>query len=381
MRRLVPLASSIVAVDTVFFAVLTPLLPHFADKFDLSKAGAGILVGCYGGGALVAGIPAGIAASRFGPKRAALTGLSVVALASLGFALAPDVWLLGAARFCQGVGSVFSWAGALAWLVAEAPRERRGEMIGNAMGAAVFGALLGPALGATASVVGIRLAFFVVTGLAACLFIWAATTPGARPDPQPLSEARRAFRDRTMAGGLWLVVLPALLFGVLIVLVSLRLDHNGWGAVGIGALFLGVTALEVLLNPLLGRFTDRRGRLVPVRAALIGSALVSVAFAWARSPALVVVLTIVAGVVYGAFYTPGMAIIADGAERLGLAQGLAFGVMNASWAVGAVAGPAAGGALASAAGDALPYLLMAGLCVVTLAALRLRHAQPASVRA
>ena len=37
------LVGGIVFVDTMFFAALTPLLPDYADEFDLSKAGAGVL--------------------------------------------------------------------------------------------------------------------------------------------------------------------------------------------------------------------------------------------------------------------------------------------------------------------------------------------------
>jgi MFS family permease len=42
--------------------------------------------------------------------------------------------------------------------------------------------------------------------------------------------------------------------------------------------------------------------------------------------------------------------------------------MNSAWALGNVTGPVAGGALASAFGDAVPYLLGAGLCALTLLA-------------
>ena len=62
-----------------------------------------------------------------------------------------------------------------------------------------------------------------------------------------------------------------------------------------------------------------------------------------------------------------MALISDRAEEAGLAQGLAFGVMNLGWALGAALGPAAGGALAQAGGDVVPYLLLALLCLATLA--------------
>jgi MFS family permease len=65
-----------------------------------------------------------------------------------------------------------------------------------------------------------------------------------------------------------------------------------------------------------------------------------------------------------------MALISDGAEHARLAQGLAFGLMNAAWAAGNSIGPGAGGLLADHAGDAAPYLIASGLCIATLAALR-----------
>src|SRR5919197_1604442 len=366
MRRLVLLLSAIVAVDIMFFTALAPLLPHFVSRYDLSKGEAGVLSATYGAGVLGASIPGGVAASRLGPRQAALGGVALTSLSSVGFALAENAWTLGAARLLQGIGSAFSWAGALAWLVASAPRDRRGELIGTTMGAAVFGALLGPALGAVASAAGVRGTFLAVSALGVALFAWVLATPGAAPEPQPLSALRRA--DRRLLGGLWLLVLPALLFGVLVVLVPLKLHAHGWSGVAIGAVFLVTAAVEVVLNPLLGRLTDRRGRLVPVRLALVGSVAVSLGLAWAGPAPLVAALALAAGLAYGAFYTPGMALISDGAEQRRIAPGLAFGVMNGAWAAGNVVGPAVGGALAEAAGDALPYLLLAVVCLLTLLA-------------
>src|SRR5437773_10615911 len=167
MRRLPLLVSVVVAVDTLFFTALTPLIPRFADKYDLSKAGAGALVSAYAAGTLIGAVPGGLATIRLGPKRTVLIGLVLMTAASLGFALAGDIWGLGLSRFFQGVGSSCSWAGGLAWVIASTPRERRGELLGTAIGAAVFGALLGPVLGAVAGIVGIRAAFLGITVLGA----------------------------------------------------------------------------------------------------------------------------------------------------------------------------------------------------------------------
>src|SRR5919204_98590 len=43
MRRLLVLAAALVLVDTMLYAALTPLLPHFLHEFGLSKSRAGIL--------------------------------------------------------------------------------------------------------------------------------------------------------------------------------------------------------------------------------------------------------------------------------------------------------------------------------------------------
>lgn len=366
MRRLVLLLSTVVALDITFFTALAPLLPHLASHYGLTKAGAGLLFAAYGAGVLAASVPAGIAASRVGPRRAVLYGVAMTAAASFAFAFAGNAWTLGVARLVQGIGGAFSWAGALAWLVSAAPRDRRATLIGTTLGAAVLGALLGPVLGAVATLIGIRATFVGVGSVGIALCGWLAATPGVPAQPQSLSALRRA--DSILVGAMWLLVLPALLFGVLDVLAPLRLHAFGWGGVAIGAVFLASAALETILNPLIGRFTDRSGTLLPVRLALAASVLLSVALAWAETEALLAVLVIAAGVVYGAFYTPGMALISNRAEERGIAYALVFGVMNGAWAAGNVVGPALGGWLAGIAGDSLPYLLLAGVCALTLLA-------------
>ena len=170
-----------------------------------------------------------------------------------------------------------------------------------------------------------------------------------------------------------------MLFGVLDVLAPLpSVRASGWGSVAIGALFFVTAATETVLNPVLGRLTDRHGRLLPVRLALIGSIVVSLALAWSETAALVALLVFASAMAYGSFYTPGMALFSEGAERLGIAQGLAFGAMNGAWAAGALVAPAAGGVLAEAGGDALPYVLLAGICLATLVVAGPVYAQSSS---
>jgi MFS family permease len=369
VRRLRLLISAIVIVDTMLYAALVPLLPHYVDEYGLSKAAAGVLVAAYAAGVLAGAVPGGLVAARFGPKTAVLGGLVLTALASVVFGFSSDALMLGVARLVQGLGSALSWAGALAWLVAATPRERRGEMLGGAIGAAVFGALLGPVLGAVATETGPEATFAAVAAAGLALAVWAARSAGTAPEPQRLADALRAAREPVVLGALWLMVLPALLFGTLAVLVPLRLDDAGWSGAAIGAVFLVAAAFEIFVSPLAGRLSDRHGRLWPVRIALGASIVVSVALAWPGPAALSAALVVAAALAYGAFFAPAMALLADGAERLGIAQGLAFGLMNGAWALGNAVGPSAGGGLGQLAGDAVPFSLGAGVCAVTAAAL------------
>ncbi len=368
MRRLLLLVCTIIFVDALLFTALTPLVPGYADEFDLSKVGAGLLVAAFGAGALLGGIPGGIVAARFGPKYAVVGGLVLLAMASFAFALAGGAVTLGLARFVQGLSSTVTWAGALSWVSTTTPKERRGEALGFAFGVAVAGAILGPMFGGAADAIGIRTSFAALGGVAVVLGVLALLARSAAGEPLTSDGLARAFRDRRFVGGLWLNTLPALLFGMLVVLTPLALDDAGWSPLQIATVFFAAGLLEVVINPLLGRVTDRRGRLLPIRFALTGSLAVACLLALATEPLVIAVLVGAAAIAFGSMYTPGMALTSHRADSAGLPQGLAFGIMNSAWAVGALIGPALGGGLAETLGDSVPYLLGAVLCFGTLAA-------------
>src|SRR4029077_5469326 len=151
-------------------------------------------------------------------------------------------------------------------------------------------------------------------------------------------------------------------------LAPLRLADAGLGAAAIGAVWLVGAPFETVLSPVVGPMGDRRGLLRPVQAALAVSAGVSVGLAFSPRPLAYIPLLVLASGAYGVLFTPAFALIAEGAEQSRLAQGMAFGLMNAAWALGALIGPAAGGAVAAAFGDVVPFLISAGLCAGTLGA-------------
>src|SRR5439155_18106707 len=138
----------------------------------------------------------------------------------------------------------------------------------SAMGAAIFGALFGPVVGAAAALLGRAPVFGSLAALALVLAAWALRLESAPVEQPSAAAVGRALRNRRFVGGLLLMSLPALLFGVLGVLGPLHLAAAGWGAAAVGGVWLTGAALESAQAPLVGRLVDRRGRLLPVRVSL-----------------------------------------------------------------------------------------------------------------
>jgi len=372
VRRLFLLVAAVVLVDTMFFSAITPLLPTYRDELGLSKAAAGVLSGSYAAGTLLGSLPVGALVARLGVKPVLLAGLALMSGTSLAFGFADHIVLLDAARFVQGIGGACSWGAGLAWLITAAPPDRRGEVIGGAIAAAIGGVLLGPVLGGAATVASRELVFSLVAGLGVALAVSAFATPGPRAAKRSsLRAVVKAMASRPVVAAFWLAMLPSLYSGTLVVLGPLRLDEVGAGSLAIGGIFLVAAAFEGSVSAVVGRISDRRGRRAPIRVGLIGAAALAVVLPLPATPLALALAIVGAVVTLAAFWAPAFALLSDAGDAVGLDQGYAFALTNLAWAGGQVLGAVAGGWIAQRAGDAVPYAALAILCSITLVVLAL----------
>jgi MFS family permease len=379
MRRLLLLASAMVFLDVAFYAAIAPLLPSYVDELNLGKAAAGILSASYAAGTLIGALPAGYVASRIGPRRTVIIGLSLLGVSSLVFGLVHHIALLDAARFTQGCAGALIWSGALTWLITTTPEENRGAVIGSALGTAVAGALLGPALGALAASIGTGVVFGSVLVISLALAYAASRLPeSGSPETQPLREVLETLGSRPVVDASIFVGVPSVMFGAVEVLVPLRIDSLGGGHGLIAAGFIVGAAVEAVLAPIAGRFSDRVGRRSPYVIGLSICGLSMLIIAIAMSLGTLLAGLIVSAVGAGLCFAPAMTLIADVAEASRLHQGFAAALSNMAWASGQVLGGIGGGVVANATGYAAPSLGIAALMAVTVVyALRTLEAEPA----
>ncbi len=374
MRRLIALVSLLVAVDLTMWSAIVPLLPHYRSEFGLTKVESGWLLASFSLAVVAVSIPVGHLADRIGARRVVAAGGVAMAVATLGLGFAGSFWVLVAARAVQGVGDAAVWGAGVAWVAARAPAASRGAAVSFSNAAAVVGVIAGPFVGGVAtSTFGIRPTFAVAAAVSLGLAGWALVEPDVRAGAERRAGVRAALAaalsESLILASVVMILAVAVVGGALQVLVPLHLSAAGVGRSGIGAAYSAgamVGAVAILVS---GRAGDRFGRIPLAAGACAALAVLSGLLALPLSAALVVAVVVASGPVQSILYAVGYPLSADGADRANLGHGIAIGIVNLTWGVGAVVGPLAGPGVAQALGDRASYALLAILAAIAAAAI------------
>jgi MFS family permease len=159
MRRLYLAVSTTMFVDSLLYLAIIPLLPWYAEQYNLSTFQAAVLLAGYPITFLLVTTPAGWLAGRVGARRVVIGGICFFIAATVLFAWAPSGNAIIVARLLQGVGGGVGWAAAMSWMTGNTPPERRSRAVGMVSGVTSAGAVAGPLLGALAGATSTTLAF------------------------------------------------------------------------------------------------------------------------------------------------------------------------------------------------------------------------------
>lgn len=171
------------------------LLPLYVLELGGSVAAASAVVGLRGVGMMVADIPAGMLAARFGDRVVMLFAMILIGSAYLTYALVNEVSWFYLLAFINGAGSSTFLLGRMSYITAACSPRERGRVISMIAGSMRGAALLGPLAGAAlAEFIGFEATFMCLAATVVLGFLCVAMT--AIDDPPDLKKMRwRAVTD------------------------------------------------------------------------------------------------------------------------------------------------------------------------------------------
>lgn len=364
------------------FGIVAPILPQFAQSFDVSVTAAAIVVSAFAFTRLMFAPLSGWLVERVGERRTYIVGILIVAASSAACAFAQDYWQLLIFRGLGGIGSTMFTVAAMGLLIRLAPPTARGRISSLYSGSFLLGNIAGPAVGGLLAGFGMQLPFLVYAGALVLVAILVATQLPAAFAISSAPQDLAAVEPK----GLRKEVLP---LRVALGLPSYRAVltsgfANGWSAFGIRMALVPLFATAAL-----GAGPEVAGISLAVFAIGTGIALTfsgKLADTWGRKPMILAglavngvamgvlgftgnefwffVVSAVAGLGSGLMGPAQQAVVADviGNQRSG---GKVLATFQMSSDLGAIIGPIAAGVLVDSFSYGPAFLMATAVALIS----------------
>ncbi len=281
-------------VDMIGFAILFPLLPFYALRFNAEPWEIGWLIAAFSIVQLVVAPMWGRFSDRYGRRPAILLGLCTSAVAFVIFGFANSLALLLVTRLVQGIGG--GTTGVLQAYVGDSfePRERS-KALGWLSAATSAGVMIGPAIGSLSFGLGPEYPGLIAAGLCllniAFAWRWLPESPrhvernageeGAGAVPAVRRSVRAAMVEvmtkpkREVPRLIWIYAVGMLGFMSMTSVMPLLLESRfGVSEKTIGPFFIYIGFLSILMRAVvLGKAVDRFGETRVMRAGAISLAI------------------------------------------------------------------------------------------------------------
>ncbi|MCC3419838.1 MAG: MFS transporter [Microcoleus sp. PH2017_01_SCD_O_A] len=355
-------------------ASLLPTLPLYVQSVGGSKQQIGFVMGAFAIGLLLSRPQLGKIADSRGRKQVLLLGVSVAALAPIGYLLAQSVPLLLFLRAFHGI-SIAAFTTAYSALVTDlSPPGKRGELIGYMSLAAPIGLAFGPAMGGFIQAgIGYPALFAMSAAFATtALFI---TTKVVEPNFAELTKSDSLSEDKNSQKYwqmLWnprvripalVLLLVGLVFGTLSTFMPLFIQETKVN-LNPGLFYSTAAIASFSLRLVTGRASDKYGRGLFISGGLICYAVSMLLLYFANSSGAFLIAALVEGTAGGTVMPMMVTLMSDRCEPQ--ERGRLFSICIGGFDLGiALAGPTLG-----FVAEQVGYRNMFGLAAV-LAALAL----------
>lgn len=344
-----------IALTVMNMTLIVPVIPGFADHFEVSLAAAASLVSVFAAGRLLFRFWGGLSADRFGARRVSLVATVVVAAGAAVAAAAVEFWLVLVARLVQGLAVGALGVAASQHMLRITPRAHLGRATAIFQTGIVAGASIGPFFGGLLADLGdLRTPFWAQAALSLALvpvilIVMRDGSTEERSVRRSLGVARDLLRRPVFLGvmalGFSLFFLRA---GARNALLPAYADEvGGLSTTAIGLVVSASSLTSVVAMIPTGRLVDRVGR-KPV--ALIGAVVVAASVAlYGSTTSLWGLLAVsgLAGLTVGLASVPPATMVGDLAPPG--TEGVASGIFRMAADGGWIVGPLVLGAMADAA--------------------------------
>lgn len=368
--------------DTLVYALLPPLLPHYARTLGISQSGLGLLFASYAAALLASTLPLGRLTDRIGRRGPFLAGLVGLGASTLLFAFAEGFELLLLARALQGIAAAVTWVCGLALLSDHFAAHQRGKAMSTAFACANLGLLAGPYLsGVLVEHGGPRAPFLAAAALAAFdALMRALLLPAERPREAAPIGYLGLLRDRTVAVYAGAMAVAAGMGAMLESVLPLHADRQlGMGPAAIGLGFTLLALASTFTSPIVGHLCDRHGPRGLVSGGLLAGALLVPFTALLGSRGQLFLLLAALGSAQSLVMSATGPALSRAVERRGGGSyGSVFSLLNMAFALGMLGGPLLGSLLADAAGTGVAMLALGAAQALYLWPVRVAGSERAS---
>ena len=384
-----PLASLLALAMAAFITILTEalpagLLPQMAQGLAVSEGWVGQTVTIYAIGSLVAAIPLTAATQGMRRRPLLLAAIAGFVVANSVTTLSGSYVLTMVARFLAGVSAGLVWALLAGYAARMVPEQQKGRAIAMAMVGTPLALSLGvPAGTFLGQLVGWRMCFGIISGLALLLMVWVRLKV---PDFAGQAVGKRVSLRHVFAlAGVRPVLFAVLAFvlahNILYTYIAPFLAAAGMGErADLVLLVFGVSSLLGIW--IVGVLIDRHLRTLTLASTLLfGLAALALGVAGA-APAVVYAAVAIWGLAFGGSATLFQTALV---KTAGNAADVAQSMLVTAWNTAIAGGSLIGGLLLERLGvgafaPALLVLLAAALVVVGAARRHGFHARDMHVR-